>query len=238
MSWLFSRALVEEYSAGTSLAGEPCAQLNVMPTPQLFWRRDKTIDCSSLSRFGQTLQPLTDGHGAELLMSYLAAFRARTSAPPDAVLGLMANEAASGHTWQGSLAKYSPDSRSWKTAQFSLLADSELFSETWPRWGSMRNGELFLRTIPALPTCASESGLLPTPNVPNGGRSVKHITDWRGKSAYHNGKKVQVGLESVLGGAPHPTFLEWQMGWPIGWTAIEPLAMDKFHAWQRQHGRS
>ena len=38
MSWLFSQALVEEYSAVTCSDGEPCAQLNVMPTPQPFWR--------------------------------------------------------------------------------------------------------------------------------------------------------------------------------------------------------
>jgi hypothetical protein len=36
MSWLFSQALVEEYSAGTCLDGEQSAQLNVMPTPLRF----------------------------------------------------------------------------------------------------------------------------------------------------------------------------------------------------------
>ena len=25
------------------------------------------------------------------------------------------------------------------------------------------------------------------------------------------------------------------MGWPIGWTELRPLAMDKFLEWQRQH---
>jgi hypothetical protein len=44
----------------------------------------------------------------------------------------------------------------------------------------------------------------PTPNCPNGDRSVKHVTDWRGKSAYHNGKKVQVGLESAVKMWPTP----------------------------------
>lgn len=38
----------------------------------------------------------------------------------------------------------------------------------------------------------------PPPNCPNGGRSVKHVTDWRGRTAYHNGKKVQVGLEAAV----------------------------------------
>lgn len=44
----------------------------------------------------------------------------------------------------------------------------------------------------------------PTPNCPNGGRSVKHVTDWRGKSAYHKGKKAQVGLEAAVKMWPTP----------------------------------
>ncbi len=34
MSWLFSQALVAEYSAANCSDGEPSAQLNVMPTQQ------------------------------------------------------------------------------------------------------------------------------------------------------------------------------------------------------------
>jgi hypothetical protein len=37
-------------------------------------------------------------------------------------------------------------------------------------------------------------------------------------------------------GQLNPTWVEWLMGWPIGWTALQPLAMDKFREWQRQHG--
>ncbi len=36
----------------------------------------------------------------------------------------------------------------------------------------------------------------PTPNVPNGGRSITHAK-MRGSTAYHKGKKVQVGLEAA-----------------------------------------
>jgi hypothetical protein len=165
MSWLFSQALVEEYSAGTSLAGAPCAQLSVMPTQHRFWRNDKPMDASDLSQFGLTSQLLTAGHGMELLMSYLAAFHAKTSAPPAPARVSAENAAACGPTWRASFARYSPDSSTWKTAQCSLLGDWDEFSETWPRWGSMRNGVSFLRPIPALPICASESGLWPTPTV-------------------------------------------------------------------------
>jgi hypothetical protein len=30
------------------------------------------------------------------------------------------------------------------------------------------------------------------------------------------------------GGRLNPTWVEWLMGWPIGWTDLEPLAMDRY----------
>jgi hypothetical protein len=35
---------------------------------------------------------------------------------------------------------------------------------------------------------------------------------------------------------PSP-FVEWLMGWPIGWISCKPLAMGKFLEWLRQHGK-
>lgn len=35
----------------------------------------------------------------------------------------------------------------------------------------------------------------------------------------------------------NPDWVEWLMGWPIGHTALKPLATDKYREWQRQHGR-
>ena len=37
-------------------------------------------------------------------------------------------------------------------------------------------------------------------------------------------------------GLLNPDWIEWFMGWPMGWTELEPLEMDKFLEWQRQHG--
>ena len=42
---------------------------------------------------------------------------------------------------------------------------------------------------------------------------------------------------SVKTGALNPPWVEWLMGWPIGWTDLKPLAMDKFRKWLRLHGR-
>jgi DNA (cytosine-5)-methyltransferase 1 len=48
--------------------------------------------------------------------------------------------------------------------------------------------------------------------------------------------EVRHSLEHWTGG-PWPSFREWMMGWPIGWTACAPLATDRFQEWLRWHGQ-
>ena len=38
----------------------------------------------------------------------------------------------------------------------------------------------------------------------------------------------QVSLFGAVGGALNPPWVEWLMGWPVGWTDCEPSAMDKY----------
>ena len=40
-----------------------------------------------------------------------------------------------------------------------------------------------------------------------------------------------------VGGQLNPTWVEWLMGWPLGWTDLKPLEMDKFQQWQSSHGK-
>jgi len=66
---------------------------------------------------------------------------------------------------------------------------------------------------------------LPTPSA----------RDWRsGTGRQENGHSPQ--LPEVIGGQLNPTWVEWLMGWPLGWTDLQPLAMDKFRQWCEQHG--
>jgi hypothetical protein len=81
MIWLFSQALVEDYSEGISLDGAQSAQSSGKPTQQAYCAPDKMTAFSRLSQFGMTYKPLTATHGEALLMSYLAAFHAKTSQP-------------------------------------------------------------------------------------------------------------------------------------------------------------
>lgn len=163
MSFIYSRALVEAFSPASFSDTDASAQSNGSPTPKPCLWHDKTTEPSRLSRFGMTCAPLTEDRGAELLASWLEGFPARTSAQPERAMGSTESVADSGRKWLASFARYNPELSSWKTAQCSLLGDSDEFSETWPRWGSMRSGESFLRPIPALTISESASGLWQTP---------------------------------------------------------------------------
>ncbi|HEX8894444.1 MAG TPA: hypothetical protein VF783_14030 [Terriglobales bacterium] len=165
MSFIFSRALVEASLPASFSDIVASAQSSESPTLKPSLWLEKTTEPSRLFRSGMTFAHLTDGLGEELLTSWLAGFHAKTSARRVQAKVSTESEAGSGRKWLASFARYDHDSSSWKTAQCSLLGDSDEFSETWPRWGSMRNGESYLRQIPALPICESGSGLWPTPQA-------------------------------------------------------------------------
>jgi hypothetical protein len=81
MSWLFSRALVEEYSEAICSDGEQFVPLSGNPIPQAYCAPDKMTDFSRLSQFGMTFKPLTENLGEKLLMLYLEDFHAKTCQP-------------------------------------------------------------------------------------------------------------------------------------------------------------
>jgi len=76
----------------------------------------------------------------------------------------------------------------------------------------------------------------PTPTVAmRKGSSIGALTRKNGQSREND--RLDYRVEgSGLTGRLNPGWVEWLMGWPIGWTALEPLGMDKFREWQRQHG--
>jgi len=43
------------------------------------------------------------------------------------------------------------------------------------------------------------------------------------------------GRAHGTGGKLRPQFVEWMMGWPTGWTDCEPVAMESFRSWRREH---
>jgi len=225
MSWLFSQALVEEFSEGISLDGKPSALLSGNLIPQAYCAPDKTKAFSRLSRFGMTFAPLTANRGEELLTLYLAGFPAKTSVPLGGGGESPAADQDFGKKWFGLLGKYDPSTHSLKTAQCSLFEDLKPSSVTLPRWGLMRTGELYQRQTLVRHILENASGLWPTPTAHNAKET----------NAPSEAFRHEPTLASRVGGHLNPTWVEWLMGWPVGWTDLNPLAMDKFPLWQRQH---
>jgi len=46
------------------------------------------------------------------------------------------------------------------------------------------------------------------------------------------------GMDQSTTGQLNPTWVEWLMGWPLGWTDLRPLATAKYRQWQHSHGVS
>ena len=63
--------------------------------------------------------------------------------------------------------------------------------------------------------------MLPTPNA----------RDWKDSQTAGNRKSPGLGVIAHLGttdgGQLNPPWVEWLMGWPIGWTGLKPLGTDK-----------
>jgi len=275
MSWLYSRVLVEEYLEANCWDGEQSAPLSGNPIPQAYCAPDKMTDFSKLSRYGMTYKPLTETRGEELLTLYREVFHAKTLAQQEEAQESMESEAGCGEKWHASFARYDPDTSLWRTAQCSLLGGLDEFSETWPQWGLMRDGECWeQRTLEqtirgtgfgllekwATPTTMdklppkSQQALLKEATFARPGRSkpanlrdqVSNMQNWPTPTA-HNFKETNAPSEknrntptlaAQAGGKLNPPWVEWLMGWPIGWTDLKPLAMDKSHCVQQRLGES
>lgn len=61
--------------------------------------------------------------------------------------------------------------------------------------------------------------------------------DWRsGKASQATHDKNSRPLSEQIGGSLNPTWVEWLMGWPLGWTDLKPLATDRCPSALQQHG--
>ena len=134
--------------------------------------------------------------------------------------------------------------------EFGLLP-----TQTATAYGSCQggsSGRIGQRNRPSLQTMA-QKGIFPTPrksDAERGGRGDL-IQVVRGNKNHHfksyptptksdatggpgcSGRQGGNNLRTQVGGSLNPTWVEWLMGWPIGWTACEPLEMDKFLQWLR-----
>ena len=127
-----------------------------------------------------------------------------------------------------SLAWFDPATCSLKTSQQSLLTDSEPCSPTLPRSGMSRNGYVYVLPTVGRTITGTDGGYWPTP-VKSDCVARRPSTNWEGSD-----------LPSVVwrrnGGEQNPhkppaklnaDWVDWLMGFPIGWTGLNAAATHK-----------
>jgi len=87
----------------------------------------------------------------------------------------------------------------------------------------------------------SEATMWPTPCASEG---LDCGTNWASLAAVDKGGRIARRI--ATNGGPetqqtthaqlNPAWVEWLMGWPIGWTDLKPLGTDKFRQWLHSHG--
>ena len=157
----------------------------------------------------------------------------------------MAKSLVFGGNVSESLASYDHESSCWRTSQLSLFGEDEKWLEALPKSGMTQSGKLyqlgcsvrlisdvdgFASVILPTPTAKANQaaptmrkhwkGLLPTPTAhlaKETGAPSEYNRDTLNLICHFQKKEKDIGKRQVLS----PLFVEWMMGFPIGWTDLE-----------------
>lgn len=128
------------------------------------------------------------------------------------------------------LAFCDPDTPSLRTFQLSFFGGCIEFSGTLPRSGLMRSGRVYPRQPLVLLTKETGFSLWPTPLASDG----KRMKFSREQHLKHHARNIKEGfgggaaalnlvvhIQIEFDGYPTANFVEWLMGFPTNWSAIE-----------------
>jgi hypothetical protein len=134
---------------------------------------------------------------------------------------------------------FDPDTQCWRTCQATFLSDSEMSKPTWPRSGMTVNGiayqlppsapltdaiaySLSLHDVMEWTPTATANQMAPSMLPRNPGRHLwptPHASPH--KYRLQGDSQQSRSLNGVHGGKLNPEWVEWLMGFPIGWTDLD-----------------
>lgn len=233
MSWHFLQEGEAASWQESCSDGAPSALLKLMPELAKSCLTECAIESLNNSQSGMTSEHSTEKHGQELSTSSLVGSHAKTSASAGGGPDLMAQDRDFGWRWPESFVKLDQNSFLWKTRQCSLLGGLEEFSQTWPEWGLMQDGECFTR--PPLEQRTTEHGFtwLLTPTAQSW-KAWTFRNPLKLIRVNHADGNLQEQLMRLYQRMTTPRCQEILMMWPEGWTDSKPLEMDGFQQWLQE----
>ena len=230
MSWHCSLELVEAFSQANVWVTGSCVRWKKIRIAERSLCGGKKTTASPSSPSGMTLTPSTGTPGMALSMSFLLASHAKDSPLQESNLE-QTTPATSGPPPQGSSEKYVQAELFSKTYQESE-STSESWPETLPIWGSIVNGELSQLEKPELDILGKDGGSWPTPNAHEPRLGYQD----RSKGKKGSQKSLTTIVVDDNGGPEkgtrlNPDWVEWLMGWPIGWTSLDFINLDMKRWW-------
>jgi len=169
MSWHYLQEQEVVSSEDISWDGEQFVQSKSKTTLGEYCLPDSETESFQDSQYGMTLRRSTEIPGEGELMWYQGDSPVRTYLPQEKELEFVVSDLECGPRWPESLARYDPVTSSWRTAQCSLVEGLESYSEIFPQWGMMRDGEFWEQDTLKHLISEIESGLWPTPDTCQGG---------------------------------------------------------------------
>lgn len=220
VSWHFSQAMVVGFSEECLSVGQRFAPWKPAFFPLKDSCKDKTKDTCHRSQYGMMFVPSTDGHGEELLTWFRAAFLASdsatliTDAPPPTTFGPRCSESSD---------KFNREMSSRRMSRKPRYFAPEPILSLWDTDAAI---SVTTHGLPGHRIAARAGGFLATPTCA-ANQTAPSMQKHQSCRAY----------VATFGANPiSPRHYEFLMGWPIGWTGTEPLAMGKYRSWRLSHG--
>ena len=173
------------------------------------------------SPFGMMYLPLTDSLGADVLTWFLVGFPASHSVTRATDARTLKT---SGRTCYESSERFTRELCSRKMSKKVRFSKQD---QTLSLWDINVDTDAMTHGLPGHRIAARVGGLLATP------------TKTANQSAASMQKHLSCRAYTAIFGTNRisPNHYEWMMGWPLGWTAIEPLETAKFQQWLSSHGK-
>lgn len=256
MSWLYLQEQGADFSLQNYLAGIQSRQSKLGDTSSNASLPGSATASLSLSPSGTTSKPLTELPGGVLLTCFRGDSRAKTSVSQVRARDLSPELGqAFGLSTKELLTKFGLNLSLPKIHRCSAIADLTQSSKGLPAWGIMQDGVCLEVGTSVRPINATACGFWPTPNTFDGFGPRSREALIKQFTVSRPGRKSPANLREAVHpccypenlhdpeqyasdwarGELNPDWTEWLMGWPIGWTDLRPLGMDKYRLWLQQH---